>query len=123
MAGFLTFEQIDKIVDECAALNGGICNSGVFIALKAEAEAQGKDFALERMTWESGNAIYIVSSEQTRPGFKEVEVLYDNGRNIDQSALSEYLICALKYSKVAPSPVNGLENALKQPEYSGIAIK
>jgi len=123
MSGFLTFEQIDRIVDECAALNGGVCSSKVCLDLKEAAEKAGKDFVLERMAWEGGNAVYVISSEQTRPHFKEIEVLYDNGHNIDQSALSKYLVCTLKYDKVAPSPVNGLENAFRQPEFSNIAIK
>ena len=77
MPGFLTFEQIDKIVDECAARHGGICGPNVCLALNDEAKAQNKDFSLEKMAW-NGYTLYIVSSEQVKPGFVKAEVLFDN---------------------------------------------
>jgi len=73
MPDFLTFAQIDKIVDECAALNDGICSPDVCLSLKKESEESGKEFLLEKMVWREYELYVVCSAPNSK--LRAVEVL------------------------------------------------
>jgi len=108
---YLTFEQIDKIVDAYRDKHkAGTCTSGIYLVLTKADEAEKKDFRLKQMMW-NGHKLYVVSSEQT-DDFKKVAVLFDSRQDVDFGRLSEYFLFKLGYSKIAPTPVLGLEDTL-----------